>query len=162
VLSSWLIGLYLGGFYGLTVSIINNAWELPTLKFWILTSHSVSCFVSAVVIILAECSFVARDLFSVVFNSPDTKISIKEILLSMICSIIIGDYITTIGIIYLGFFLNIYYYAYLIIMAYPYFAGVGVGLCLITNFLVNIYRFCYLRPKLLERRAEEEFRSIFP
>ena len=162
VLSCWLIGLYLGGFYGLTDSMIQNAWELPTLKFWILTSHCLTCFGTAAVIILSDCTYVARDMFTMVFNSPDTKISIKELLLSIVCSLIIADYITTIGMIYIGFFLNMYYYVYLIIISYPYLAGAGLGGCMIINFLVNIYRFFYLKPKLLEKRAEEEFRSTFP
>lgn len=162
LLSCWLIGLYLGGFYGLTESMIQNAWDLPPMKFWMLTSHCLSAFCSAVVIIFADCAYIARDLFTMVFNNSDTKISIRELITSIVCSLIVADYITTIGIMYLGFFLTMYYCVYLFIMAYPYLAGVGVGGFCILNFLINVFRIFYLGPKLKQKKIEDDSLEVVP
>ena len=162
VLSCWLIGLYLGGFYGVTASMIHNAWDLPPMKFWLLTSHCLSSFCSAAVIIFADGAFYARDLFTIVFSTPNTKISIKELILAMICSVIVADYITTIGILYIGCFLIMYYCIYLFIMAYPYLSGYGLGGFFALNCLINTFRIFYFRQKLSQRKAEEELKEVVP
>jgi hypothetical protein len=158
----WLISLYLGGLYGMTVSMLDEAWKMSTLKWLILASYSIGCYVTVVGLVLADTNYLSRYLFSMVFNDPSVQISISEVVLSMVGYIVIADYIITIGVIYMGFFAVMYYYIYLFAMSYPYVTAVGVGGFCLCNLVINVIRIIYLKPRIKEIEAEDRFRNNFP
>lgn len=158
----WLAGLIIGAFGGYNYSVIESFWEMPSLKFWLMTSHCVGSFFTVVAIYLSECNYCTRTVFSMIYTQNLPRISSSEYFLSFICGIVVSDYIITIGIIYLGFFLVMYYCVYIIAVNYPYYSAVAVALFCCSNLLVNIFRIYYLRPKIDEQRAEKIFRENFP
>lgn len=158
----WLAGLIIGAFGGYNYSVYQSSWEMPSAKFWLMTCHCIGSFFTVIAMYLSECNNCTRYTFSMIYAQNLPRISMSEYLLSFICSIVISDYIITIGIIYLGFFLFMYYCVYIFAINYPYISAVAVALFCVCNFLVNVFRIYYLRPKIDEQRAEKIFRENFP
>ena len=97
-----------------------------------------------------------------VYTQNLPRISFSEYIMSFICSVVISDYIVTIGIIYLSFFLIMYYCTYIFAINFPYFSAAAVALFCASNLVINVIRHYYIRPKIDEYRAEKFFRESFP
>lgn len=158
----WIAGLVLGAYGGFNYSVIESAWEFPQIKFWLITSHCLGSFVTAIIMFLSECNNFTREVFIMIYSQNLPRISFSEYILSFICGIVISDYIVTIGIIYLGFFLIMYYCVYLIAVNFPYLSAGGVAIFCTCNMVVNLIRIFYIKPKIDEVRAEKIFRESFP
>jgi hypothetical protein len=153
----WLGGLYLGAYTGYSLSVIVKCWyELEYINSLLLIGHQISAWAIMIVLFISETHQKFREIFIVPYGSKITRLNMKEFLISIPVGIILSDYASTVGIIYLGFFLIMYYCIYLFYSWKPEFFIIGGVLFCATNFIVNFYRYFVLKPKLRKIKEDEE------
>lgn len=155
-------GLFLGGYLGYCVSILQSAWQtMSSLKFSLYFLHTLTCCLTVLSIFLIESHKNLRKLFPLIYRSTDS-INPQEFLLSLLASLIISDYTSSMLTIYISLFIYLYYNIYLLISISPTHFFIGLGFFIILNFLCNLYRVRYILPRLKKQQEEQSLPAIQP
>ncbi|OMJ66643.1 hypothetical protein SteCoe_36442 [Stentor coeruleus] len=158
----WIGGLYLGMVSGYNWSIIENILEIHnSFKFMLLFSHCTLSYGTIVVLFFADVIRPIRDLFPVIYGKRLRSIKMQELIGLLPCAFIMGEYVSTLCLAYIGFFITIYYCIYLAYYSNPFRFLIGLGLFCFINVVVNTFRYFYILPKLRKMNEEQDFRDTF-
>ena len=151
-------GLILGAVTGYNSSVIFYTWSsFSLLRAILMLVHCIVCIGTVWVVFLVENLRGTRRIFMLLFDSSITQPRLYEFLSSLAVSIVLADYVSTMAIMYFGFFSCMYYIVYRIYLWKPMaFIVIFAGFC-ISNSVCNIFRYYYfIRPKLLKEKEEDK------
>ena len=155
-------GIFLGGYLGYCISIIYTAFtDLSILRALFLLSHCLISIGTVLAAFFVENYKPARILFCVVYDSSVQEINTSEYLLSMLVSLIVAEYISTMLTAYGSCFVLMYYCIYLVYLWNPIYMLLGCGGFCAINFLCNAYRYIFVvKPAREKMRKQQEQESL--
>lgn len=162
----WIGGLFLGACTGYQASVVNTLWDkIPAFKVYILLSHCGVCVVCLWGLFLVDNSKGPRKIFDMVYEQDIEEVQNLEFFSTLLASIVLADYAGTLMILYSGFFIVLWYSAYLIFMLNTTVSTWAlIGFC-VLNFSCNTYRyFFHIKPyrEKMRKEAEEAAKMILP